>query len=476
MSRKCVVGMGRDPQVAHGSGLFPPGAAWGVLAVLLGTLAVPLDSAVNVDFPFITAHFHLPIPLIQWIVISYTLTTASLMLVFGRAADMLGYRRVFLLGCGWSAVAFVLCAAAPSYAWLLAARGLQGIGAGLVLSCGPALITALYPDTQRARALGLYTLGFGLGGALGPVLGGLLVARFGWSAVFWARAPIAILGGLAGLALPATPRRAQDERFDRTGALLLVLAIAALLAALNRVRTPAVALAAAATAALTLALFIRREARVPHPLLDLRPFRAWGFALANVANALVNLAAFAVLLLVPFVLARLPGLSIAAGGLVLAASPAGVMLGGPLAGRLARYVPSAALMPAGAVLVAAGLACIGGFSDGVATLAPAMLAQGVGLGVFQVAYFDVVTGAIPVRDRGVAGSLGMLTRTLGLVAGATVLMSVFQAVRDAALRHGVEAGIAFETGFRTTFLIAAAIPMVLAVVQLVRWRIAHGRG
>ncbi len=453
--------MGRTPAAPAGPDGSPPGAAWGVFAVLLGTLVVPLDSAVNVDFPFITGHFHLAIPLIQWIVISYTLTTSSLMLVFGRVADMLGYRRVFMTGCGWSVVAFVLCASAPSYPWLLAARVLQGIGAGLVLSCGPALITALYPDQQRARALGIYTLGFGLGGALGPAVGGVLVAQFGWSAVFWARAPIAALGGLAGLALPAAPRRAGRERFDGAGAVLLVLAIAALLLALNRFRTPVFALIAAAGAALAFAGFVRRETRVAHPILNLRPFRDRGFALVNLGNVLVNLASFAVLLLVPFALARRADLSTVAGGLLLAASPAGVMLGGPLAGRLARRVPASVLMPAGAAAIAAGLGGIAVSGGALMLLAPMMLAQGLGLGVFQVAYFDVVTGAIPARDRGVAGSLGMLTRTLGLVSGATVLMSVFQ---------GVSAGASFGAGFRAAFLVAAALALGVAGVGLARLR------
>ncbi|MBW4092708.1 MAG: MFS transporter, partial [Proteobacteria bacterium] len=456
--------MCRDRTAIQPSGLV----AWGVFAILLGTLVVPLDSAVNVDFPSITRHFGLPIPLIQWIVISYTLTTASLMLVFGRAADMLGYRRMFLAGCAWNTAAFVLCAIAPGYAWLLAARILQGIGAGLVLSCGPALITALYPETQRARALGIYTLGFGLGGALGPALGGLLTARFGWSAVFWARAPVAALGGLAGLMLPATPRRVLGERFDLAGATWLVLAIGTLLLALNRFRTPIIALPAAAGAALALAGFIRQEGRARHPMLDLRPFRDPGFALANIGNALMNLAAFAVLLLVPFALARLPWVSTAAGGLVLAASPAGVMLGGPLAGRLALRVPAGVLMATSAGMVAAGLACVAGSGFALAALIPGMLAQGIGLGMFQVAYFDVVTGAIPMRDRGVAGSLGMLTRTLGLVAGATVLMSIFQTVRDSALLRGTGADAAFGLGFRTTFLCAAALPALLVLVALAR--------
>src|SRR6476660_1909133 len=95
---------------------------FGVLVVGLGTLVVPFDSSVNVAFPHIIRAFQLPIPAIQWVVIAYTLTYAALMLVFGRVGDMLGYRRIFLFGGAWSTVAFVCCAAAPSYGWLLVAR------------------------------------------------------------------------------------------------------------------------------------------------------------------------------------------------------------------------------------------------------------------------------------------------------------------------------------------------------------------
>ncbi len=157
---------------------------FGLFVVCLGTLVVPFDSAVNVAFPHIIRALALPIPAIQWVVIAYTLTYAALMLVFGRVGDLLGYRRVFLLGSGWSCVAFLACAAAPSFAWLLAARMLQGVGAAMVLSCGPALATALYRETSRTRVLGLYTMVFGIGGVLGSLLAGVLVQDWGWQAVF----------------------------------------------------------------------------------------------------------------------------------------------------------------------------------------------------------------------------------------------------------------------------------------------------
>ena len=158
------------------------------------------------------------------------------MLVFGRVGDMLGYRRIFLAGSLWSAVAFVLCALAPSYGALLVARVLQGVGAALVLSCGPALATSLHSEVARTRVLGIYTMVIGIGGALGPLIAGLLVPLIDWPAVFWFRAPLALSAFLLAWLLPADTRPAHREKFDAAGGALLVLAISAMLLALNQLQ------------------------------------------------------------------------------------------------------------------------------------------------------------------------------------------------------------------------------------------------
>ena len=160
--------------------------------VALGTLIVPLDSAVNVAFPAIAVAFDLPLPRIQWVVICYVLTYGSLMLAVGRLGDIFGHARVFRFGLAWSALAYMLLAIVPGFDALLAARVLQGIGAALVLGCGPALATQLFADAMRARALGAYAATLAAGSTIGPLVGGLLVEGFGWPAVYWFRAPVAV--------------------------------------------------------------------------------------------------------------------------------------------------------------------------------------------------------------------------------------------------------------------------------------------
>ena len=443
---------------------------WPLLIVGLGTLVVPLDSAVNIDFPAIVARFGLPIPMIQWIVIAYVLTQTALMLSFGRIGDLLGYRRVFLFGTGVSTLAFIACALAPSYPALLGARVAQGVGAGLILSCGPALATSLFPEAMRTKVLARYMMMFAIGSALGPSVFGSLVERFGWSAVFSFRAPIAGAAFLLAWTLPR-PAAGKPEPFDAAGGALLALALSFMLLTLNRLRPPGPE--TVVFAALSIAcfwLFYRQERRTPQPIIDFGLFRNADFTVINISNALINLSAFSIMLLAPFYLSRISGLSLPEAGLILAASPAGTIIAAPLAGRLAQGHQPRLIALIGTTLSGAGLfgISLSGSTPGIAVLVMSMAIQGIGIGLFQVAYFDIVTATIPARNRGVAGALGMATRSIGTVTGATVLMLIFQSLQTA----GTDG---FLAAFQTTFRIAATIPAALVFLELKRYRMAARR-
>jgi MFS family permease len=443
---------------------------WPLLIVGLGTVVVPLDSAVNIDFPAIVARFGLPIPMIQWIVIAYVLTQTALMLSFGRIGDMLGYRRIFLFGTGVSTLAFVACALAPSYPALLAARVLQGVGAGLILSCGPALATSLFPEAMRTQVLARYMLMFGIGSALGPSVFGSLVERFGWSAVFSFRAPLAAAAFVLAWWLPR-PVRGEAERFDAVGGGLLALALGCMLLALNRVRAGGLEAGLFGVMALVgFVLFYRQEQRAAKPIIDFGLFRNVDFTVINISNALINLSAFSIMLLAPFYLERIPGLSLPVAGLILAASPAGMIVAAPLAARLARGHKPRLIALVGTMLSGCGLfgISLSGSTPDFSILVFSMVTQGLGLGLFQVAYFDIVTDTVPARDRGVAGALGMATRSIGTVTGATVLMLIFQSLQ-------VQGTDGFLNAFQTTFRIAATIPAALIFLDLKRYRMRPRR-
>jgi MFS family permease len=425
----------------------------------LGTSVVPLDSAVNIAFPSITGSFGLPIEMIQWVVICYVLTHASLMLAFGRLGDVFGYARVFRTGLLWNGAAFLLCAAAPSFGWLLFCRFLQGIGAALILSCAPALVTGLFPEDRRGRALAMFTMMHALGSAGGPLLGGLLVDFWGWPSVFWFRAPIAVTALVFIEGLPTAPRRVRRESVDIVGAGLLALAISTLLLTFNQLQHlerhvfPAIALCGITAASFF--GFVRWERRVAQPIANLDFFGIGGFATINGASVLVYLTSFSVLLFAPYYLVRLTDLSLPLAGAVLAASFAGSIAASPLAGRMISHLPAAGVAALGAVLNGAGLFLIGGWDVGTSPVVIVMplVLQGFGVGLFQVAYMDLVMGTLPPQHRGVAGSLAMLTRTLGVVTGATLLTLVFHGLEGLSVANSAAAD-GFLSAFHATFRLA----------------------
>jgi MFS family permease len=440
----------------------------------LGAAGVPLDTAVNVAFPDITASFRLPIVMIQWVVIAYVLTYASLMLAFGRIGDIFGHGRVFRAGLAWSAAAFLLCALAPSYGWLLFFRLLQGIGAGLVISVAPALVTSLYPEYARSRAVAAFTTMFAIASAAGPLVGGSLVGHWGWPAVFWFRAPIAAAALLFLGRLPEAQLPAQREPLDIAGAVLLALGISALLLVLNALqgagRRGYLAIVLGVIALSALSGFVCRERRAAQPIVDLALLRLPGFAAINLASVLVYLTSFSILLFTPFYLVRFASMPPAAAGAMLAASFAGTIAASSLAGRIVARVAAGRVALGGAALAGAGLVLIGGWSPDMPWPMPAaaatLVVQGFGVGLFQVAYMDVVIGSIPRQQRGVAGSLAMLTRTLGIVGGAALLSLLFHAVEGWRLAAAAASPDAFLAAYRATFRLAGLVALLAGGLAL----------
>ena len=426
----------------------------------LGTAATQLDTSVNIAFPAITQEFGLAIGDIQWVVICYVLAYASLLLSLGRIGDSIGHTVVYRTGLVLSAVAFLLVGLAPNYGAMLVFRCLQGIGAALVLSCGAALVTGLYGEERRGHALGIYTMMMASGLTLGPLLGGVLVALWGWPAVFWFRIPIAIVALLLSSGLPAALPRAERDRFDIAGGIALALGLVTMLMAFNRIREfDAVWLGLVSVAAF--AGFFVRQSRAARPIIDFAVFRLPGFAVLNLVSVLANIAAFSVWLLVPYYLTRIGGYSLAESGAILASGAAGAVLAAPVGGRLiGRRISAERLAIAGGIGIGAGLALLSAWSEQTPTALriAGLMIQGIGLGLFQLAYTEIVTAALPLGDRGVAGSLALLTRTLGTVAAASLVLMVFEILRASA---------GFFEAFHQTFQLASVLAFAAAGLLIV---------
>ncbi len=439
----------------------------------LGTAAIQLDTSVNIAFPAITRGFALAIGDIQWVVICYVLTYASLLLALGRVGDSIGHALVFRIGLACTAIGLLLVSCAPSYSAMLLFRCLQGIGAALVLSCGAALVISLYGEERRSRALGIYTMMQSLGLMIGPLLGGALTAAWDWPAVFWFRIPVALTALLLLRGMPASPPRQASDRFDLPGGIALVAALVTMLMAINRVREFSAIWFALASAA-AFAAFIFREQRAERPIIAVGLLKQPGFALLNLVSVLTNLAAFSVWLLVAYFLARIPGTTLAEGGAILATAAAGAVLAAPVGGRIVgRYISARWLTISGAVVIGAGLLWISTWTEQTPTILriAALFLQGIGSGLFQLGYSDTVTAALPLRDRGVAGSLVLLTRTMGTVTAASVVWMVFGILNTG---HGFLA--AFQQTFHFAALLAFAAAALLAISPRLRRDPADSQG
>lgn len=452
--------------------------AVGLAIVGLGAAIGPLDFAVTVAFPAITKAFALATSDIRWVAVWYVVSYGSLMLAFGALGDRIGHLRVFRLGLVLSLVAYVCCALAPSYPWLLATRALQGVAVALTLSCGPALAIALFDERMRTRALSGYASIASLAAVVAPLLGGASMAWLGWPGVYWFRVPIVLLA-LACLPLlgPSIGRisRAARQPFDLTGSVLLSAGVAMflLLPALLRPDSGAwVAAPVALAGGVLMFLFVQRQRASDAPFLPHAVVRDGGFIIANLSSVVMQFASFTVPLIVPFYLTRIVGCGPFAVGVLLAVWAIGAMLGASLATRMvsARGARSSAFVSALVVLV--GLIGMALWPDAThyPFIVACLLCHGVGIGLFQVAYSDLVVAALPPSSRGVAGSLTMVTRTVGIVLGASAWIGLLQALESTGVAAGLAAGHAFVQAFDRVLLSAAALVLLFFVLTHRRWR------
>lgn len=452
--------------ISHASGAQ---AAQAFAIVLLGSVLAPLDSSVNAAFPAITAAFSLDVASIRWIVISYLVAFSSLVIVSGRLGDLFGYRRVF--GCGLlvSAVAFFACGLAPAYGWLLAARVLQGVGIALVIGAGPALALSIFPESGRTRVLAWYAAAFALALAAGPVIGGALVDAFGWQAVYLARAPVALAAWLLLRRVPVQQQK-PGRRFDAAGSLLLATWTSSLLLGIALPGTASWAFGL--LAASSFAVFVVREARSRQPMIRVALFKSAAFSLPNLAAVAVHFAGFLIFLLGPYFFVRALGLSAQLAGILLALGPIGAAAGSALAARLLTRFGARKVAFSGMLLAFAGVAVASTWdgATGVYAIGLWLAIQGFGIGLFQVAYADIVIAALPPEERGVASSLTNFTRTLGVVGCAALGSALFATGESRALAEGAPAGAAFLQGYAHAFSSIAAGAAAFLVLSLLRPR------
>ncbi len=431
----------------------------------------PLDSsAVNVILPVLQREFALApeaLGQLAWVALAYLLVIGSLILPVGRLGDLWGFRRLFLLGVFGFIVASALCGMAPTLAWLIAARVLQGLAACVMMALSPGMVTAIFPPQERGRAMGVVGMGIALGLVAGPVLGGLLTSALSWRWVFYINLPIGLLGGFwCWRQIPNLP--AGDPRpVDWAGAGLATAAIGGILLAITQGPewgwgSPLVVIALG-VGTLALVTFLLVERRIPYPMLDLGLFANRTFAGGNLATMLNFLGQFCAIFLTPLLLQRGLDLSPQRAGMVLAVLPIAVLIVAPVSGALSDRWGTRTLAVLGEVLVAGGLVGMAfALSAGtVPALLPWLALIGVGTGLFQSPNTSAIMGSVPRTHLGIGGGVLATMRNLGMALGT----AVSSAVASSGMAHLGQGGAALAHGIRLGYLVGAGFVLLGAVAS-----------
>lgn len=448
---------------------------WVLAAVGLGTFMTALGSSiVNIVLPVIMREYGIDFATAQWVMMIYLVVISGLLLTFGRLGDMLGYKRVYLLGFAIFTVGSLLCGLAPTAMALIGTRALQAVGAAMLFSNSPAILTTAFPGRQRGQALGMLGTMTYLGLMVGPAFGGYLTDQLGWRATFFINLPIGLLAiALAYVAIPTVRPPARGERFDPLGALTFVGGLSALLLALSEAQNWGWAsggvLGLLAAAVLLLGTFLRIERRIRHPMLDLSLFGSRLFAAAT-ASALLNyMCVYAVMFLVPFYLIQYRGFSPGQTGLLLTAQALTMAIIAPLSGSLSDRIGSRLLSSLGMAVLTVALVLLGtvdAATDNVGIMARLVLI-GVGAGFFVSPNSNALMGAAPRQRQGVAAAVLAAGRNVGMVLGVALAGAVFAASLAA---HGGSIGpsAGFLPAFRDTFFVVAVCGALGMLTSLAR--------
>ncbi|CAN5371751.1 MFS transporter [soil metagenome] len=437
---------------------------WALAGLSLSMLLSSLGTSIaNVGLPAMAQAFNASFQQVQWIVLAYLLAITTLIVSVGRLGDIIGRRRLLLAGIFLFTVASVLCGAAPSLSLLIAARAAQGIGAAIMMALTMAFVGDAVPKARTGSAMGLLGTMSAIGTALGPALGGGLIAGLGWRAIFLVNVPLGILTFiLAYRTLPADRcgPKTDRARFDWMGTLLLGASLAAYALAMTIGRgsfgplNMELLVAAVAGAG----LFVFAEGRAASPLVRLAMFRDPVLSASLAMSAIVSTVMMATLVVGPFYLSRALGLDAALVGLVLSAGPLVAALTGMPAGRIADRFGAERMTIAGLIAIAAGsfiLSIMPAISGIPGYIVPIAVIT-AGYALFQTANNSSVMANIRPDQRGVMSGLLNLSRNLGLITGASVMGAVF-ALASATSDITTANPEAIATGMRITFTVAGVL-------------------
>jgi EmrB/QacA subfamily drug resistance transporter len=446
-----------------------------VLAICCSSLfIVGLDATiVNIALPAIQHDLHAPVSGLQWTIDAYTLVVASFLMLAGSTGDRIGRRRTFQVGLAVFTVGSALCSAAPGLGWLVAFRMVQAVGGSMLNPVAMSIIANVFTDArERARAIGIWGAVFGLSMALGPVIGGALVASVGWRSIFWVNIPVGIAAIILTALVVPESRAERPRRVDPVGQGLIIVMLASLTYAIiegprDGWGSPTILglFAISAVAAAGLAIY---EPRRDEPLLDLRFFRSAPFSGAVVIAISAFSALGGFLFLNTLYLQDVRQLSALHAGLYTLPMAAMTVLCAPLAGRITgRRGPRVPLLVAG-VMTTSGALLLAGVTaaTSVSWLFLAYVVFGIGNGMVNPPITNTAVSGMPRAQSGVAAAVASTSRQVGSSLGVALAGSAVTSALHGPLRSG------FVQASHAGWLIIAGCGVIVFVAGLIttgRW-------
>jgi len=406
---------------------------WLTLAVLcVPLLIVSLDNTVlNVALPTLVRELHASDSELQWIVDAYVLVFGGLMLVSGSVADRVGRKLTFLVGLAVFAACSTWAAFSSSSGMLIAARASMGLGATLIMPATLAIITNTFTDRdERQRALGIWAATTGAGVALGPIVGGLLLAHFAWGSVFLINVPIALLGVVAAVPFVPNSRNEHAQRLDLVGSLLSVLGLGLLLWAVIEAPvhgwTSGEVLGTGAAGIATIAGFVGWEARSSHPMLKLRFFRQPGFSGAVMSTATMMFALMGMLFVLTQFLQFHLGYTALQAGVRMLPAAGGIAVVAPFSAIVVGRLGTKLTVALGLAVVTGGLWWISGatVTTRYSGVLPGAIMIGIGAGLVMPAAVGSLMGTLPLEHTGVGSATNGTFLNVGGALGVAILGSI----------------------------------------------------
>jgi EmrB/QacA subfamily drug resistance transporter len=455
---------------------------WLALTVLcLGTFAILMDSTiVNVALPSVISGLHAPLDQALWVVNSYLLVFAALLILASRLGDLFGHRRLFVAGLAAFAVASALCGAAQTPGELIAARVLQGIGAAAMAPQAMVIIRVIFDHERTGAAFGVFSSMIGVAAVTGPVIGGLLTTYLSWRWVFYVNLPIAAIGIALSYAFVPEIRTGRKHSLDLPGVVLAAVGLAALCYGViegqrydwGTVRDGITIPEILSLGALLLTAFVLWERRQPEPLVPLGLMRSRNFAIIAALSLAVQFALQSMLLVNSINLQSALGFTAVHAGLTGLPLTVAMTALAPFAGRITDRIGGKYVLAAGLVLYAAGIlgiAAVASLHSTSLTYAPVLLVAGLGMGAIFAPLATMAMQAAPPQLAGSASGVVNTSRQLGGTVGGAVTGAVLAS--SLASATGVRAATA-ASGLPA----AARGPFVSGFAQAAKEGLQVGRG